>query len=60
MTYDPVKNNFFFWVGLGFELKLCACKGGTLMLEPHHQFILLWLFGDGVSGTICLGWLQSS
>jgi hypothetical protein len=24
-----------------------ACKSGFLLLKPHLQFILLWLFGDG-------------
>jgi hypothetical protein len=28
-----------------------ACKAGTLLLEPHFQSILLWLFEDG--GLVC-------
>jgi hypothetical protein len=34
----------FFLVCLGFELGLHAYKGGTLLLEPYLQAILLWLF----------------
>jgi hypothetical protein len=34
-------------LGLGFELKLQACRDGTLLYEPYLQSILLWYFGDG-------------
>jgi hypothetical protein len=34
----------FFWVGLGFKFRLCACKAGTFLLEPYLLSILLWLF----------------
>jgi hypothetical protein len=44
-------------VGLVNELMAHVCKAGTLPLEPHLQPILLWLFGDQVSGTIFLIWL---
>jgi hypothetical protein len=39
---------FFVWeerTGLRFELRASeACKAGILLLEPHLQSILLWLF----------------
>jgi hypothetical protein len=38
---------FFFWLGLVFELGLCAYKAGTLPLEPTSSY-----FGDGVLKTI--------
>jgi hypothetical protein len=28
----------------GLNSGLHACKAGTLLLEPHLQFILLWIF----------------
>jgi hypothetical protein len=28
----------------GLNLGLCTCKAGALLLEPHLQSILLWLF----------------
>jgi hypothetical protein len=39
---------FFFFVGLGFALRVHTrkagnCKAGTLTLEPHLYSILLWL-----------------
>jgi hypothetical protein len=49
---------FFFWQDWSLSLGLCACKSDTVPLEPHLQFILLWLFleMDGVSQTIYLDW----
>jgi hypothetical protein len=35
---------FFFRWGRGWELRALHCKAGSLSLEPHLQFILLWLF----------------
>jgi hypothetical protein len=32
-----------FLVELGLDSGLHTCKAGTLLLEPHLQFILLWL-----------------
>jgi hypothetical protein len=32
---------------------LHTCKAGALPLEPYFQSILLWLFWDVVSQTIC-------
>jgi hypothetical protein len=46
---------FFWWDWAGLPI----CKAGALPLEPHLQFILLWLFGDGVALTICLDWPQT-
>jgi hypothetical protein len=31
----------------GLNAGLCTCKAGTLLLEPHVQSILLWLFWRG-------------
>jgi hypothetical protein len=46
---------FFFFFGGTWGLnsglhayKAGTCKAGTLLLEPHLQSILVWLFGDGV------------
>jgi hypothetical protein len=33
-----------FLVGQGFELRISCCKAGALLLEPHDQSSLLWLF----------------
>jgi hypothetical protein len=35
---------FFNWRDWGLNWGLCACKAGTLLLEPQLQSILLWLF----------------
>jgi hypothetical protein len=35
---------FVFWWEWGLNSGLCACKAGTLLLEPHLQSTLLWLF----------------
>jgi hypothetical protein len=49
------RGNFFLFFGgsriwtQGFPF----CKAGALPLESHLQSILLWLFWDGVSRTIC-------
>jgi hypothetical protein len=32
-----------FWWNWGLNSRFCACKPGTLPLEPHLQSILLWL-----------------
>jgi hypothetical protein len=43
---------FFFHGGTG----VCTCKAGALTLEPHLQFILLWLFLEmGVLKTTLSG-----
>jgi hypothetical protein len=34
----------FFFLELESELRLRACKAGTLPLVPHLQSILVWLF----------------
>jgi hypothetical protein len=34
----------FFWWDWGLTSGLHTCKVGTLLLEPHLQSILLWLF----------------
>jgi hypothetical protein len=34
----------FFSIVLGLNLGLHVCKVGALLLEPHLQYILLWLF----------------
>jgi hypothetical protein len=49
----------FILVELEFELRASCLQsnytgGVALSLEPHLQSTLLWLFGDGVSQTICL------
>jgi hypothetical protein len=36
---------FFFLVDQGLNSGLCTCKASVLLLEPHLQSILLWLFG---------------
>jgi hypothetical protein len=47
-------------VGLDESSGLSPCKAGALLLEPHLQSILLYLFGDristcrGLSGTVIL------
>jgi hypothetical protein len=33
-----------FWWGWGLNSGLCACKIVILLLKPHLQSILLWLF----------------
>jgi hypothetical protein len=38
------KKFLFLWWDLGFNSGLYGCKAGTLLLEPHLQPILLWLF----------------
>jgi hypothetical protein len=43
MQTQKAFDNFFF-VGLGFEFRVCACKAGALPLEAHFRFIVLWLF----------------
>jgi hypothetical protein len=49
----------FLW-DWGLNSGFCVCKAVTVLLEPHLQSILLWLFWRlGVSGTICLGWPQA-
>jgi hypothetical protein len=46
---------YIFWgVGLGFKLRLWACKAGALSLELHLQSILLWLFWRWGGLTNCL------
>jgi hypothetical protein len=35
---------FFFWWDCGLNSGLRTCKAGALLLEPHLQTILLWLF----------------
>jgi hypothetical protein len=35
---------FVFLVGLGLNSGLCSCKAGIVLLEPHLQSILFWLF----------------
>jgi hypothetical protein len=35
---------FFFWWNLGLNSELRVCKTGALLLEPHFQSILFWLF----------------
>jgi hypothetical protein len=37
-------NFFFLWWDWGLNSGLCTCKAVTLLLEPHLQSILLWLF----------------
>jgi hypothetical protein len=46
---------FFFFFG---ENRVCKHES-ALPLEPHLQSILLWLFWNGVSQTISLGWPQT-
>jgi hypothetical protein len=44
---EDLKLEFFiFLMGLGFELSasIHTCKAGALLLKPHLQSILLWLF----------------
>jgi hypothetical protein len=36
-------------VGLVFEFMASHLQSRSLLLEPHLQSILLWLFGDWVS-----------
>jgi hypothetical protein len=43
MSHD-VCDFLVFFEGLGFELRLCTYKTGSLLLEPNLQSILLWLF----------------
>jgi hypothetical protein len=59
MQTQKAFDNFFF-VGLGFEFRVCACKAGALPLEAHFRFIVLWYFGDGVLQTICLNWPETA
>jgi hypothetical protein len=51
-----------FLVGLGFELRACTCKASALLLKPHLQSILLWLFWrlGGGEGSIDLPRLESN
>jgi hypothetical protein len=35
---------YFFWWDWGLNSELCICKAATLLLEPHLQHMLLWLF----------------
>jgi hypothetical protein len=35
---------FFFCWDWGLNSGICTCKAGALLLEPHPQSILLWLF----------------
>jgi hypothetical protein len=43
---------FEYWIlfrgGTGVNSGLLTCKAGALLLEPHLQFILLWLFWRSV------------
>jgi hypothetical protein len=39
--------HLFFWWDWGLNSGLCAGKAGALLLEPHLQSILLWLFWRG-------------
>jgi hypothetical protein len=35
----------FIFVGTRVRIQgLCTCKAGPLLLEPHLQYILFWLF----------------
>jgi hypothetical protein len=36
--------DFFFWWDWDLNSRFCVCKAGVLLLELHHQSILLWLF----------------
>jgi hypothetical protein len=51
-----ILNRLFSWWDWGLNSQLHTCKAGALLLKPHLQSILLWLFGDGGSRTIFLGW----
>jgi hypothetical protein len=47
-------------VALGLNSRPHACQASSLTLKPlYHPFFGLY-FGDGVSWTICLGWLQTT
>jgi hypothetical protein len=52
---EPCPSPFFFLVGMR-SLGLHSCKAGTLVLEPHLQSILFWLFWRWDLMNICLGW----
>jgi hypothetical protein len=43
--YSYYFGSFFFLGELGLNSGLNACKTDALLLEPHLQAILLWLFG---------------
>jgi hypothetical protein len=49
---------FSFWLDWGLNSGFHNYKAGTLLVEPHLPFILLWLFGDRVLKTVYLEWLQ--
>jgi hypothetical protein len=44
----------------GLNSRLHACKVSTLLLEPHLQSILLWLFWRWGSPALFQGWPQTS
>jgi hypothetical protein len=52
---------FLFWWDWNLNSELCTYKAGvhksgTELLETHLQSILLWIFLEKGSPTICLGW----
>jgi hypothetical protein len=51
---------FVFYWNLGLNSGLHACRAGALLHEPYLQSIFLWLFGDGISWAISLGWLWTA
>jgi hypothetical protein len=50
---------FFFWWDWGLNSGFQACKADALLLEPHHQLILLWLFLE-MEFLELFNWLVSS
>jgi hypothetical protein len=51
---------FVFWWDWGLNSGLHIHKASVLLLEPHLQSILLWLFWRwGVSQSICPSWPEA-
>jgi hypothetical protein len=48
---------FFFFGAAGLNLAL-PCKAGALLVEPHFQLILLWLFWE--HGLEPFAWVSSN
>jgi hypothetical protein len=46
---------FLLW-DWGLNSGLHTCRADTLTLEPNFQFILVWLFWNGILWTISPGW----
>jgi hypothetical protein len=60
MEHRGVRDFFFFFLwDWGLNSGLCVCKAGTLLLEPHLQSILFWLFWRWGLTNYFPGWPQT-